>query len=164
MIIRNILLFVLSTAACFVGAKLIVAYSVVPLEQQQPLVAQMQLASSAIAIQYSESQPTVDAVFEIKNLGDRRLVVNPRETNCDCTVGKQAAIIVPPGESGEFRLPLSMKRLGNRDQVTFSLGTNDPNQPIVPVSIQILDRPPFVPVGATSVLDDIAVLENPSEG
>jgi len=116
----------------------------------------MKLASSTTTIQYCEAEPTVDAVFEIGNLGQRRLVVNPRETNCDCTVGKQAAIVVPPGESGELRLSLEMHRLRHRDQITFSLGTNDPNQPIVPVSIQILGRPPLVPVGATSVLNDIA--------
>ena len=159
MIVRSILLFAFSTAACLVIAKVIVAYTVVPLEQQQPIAAQMQLASSAIAIQYSESKPTVDAVFEIKNVGDRRLVVNPRETNCDCTVGKQAAIIVAPKESGELRLSLSMKQVRYRDQVTFSLGTNDPNQPFVPVSIQILNRPPLVPVGATSVLENFAAAE-----
>ena len=159
MIIRNILLFALSAAICFAVAKVAVTYSNVPLEQQQPLAAVMQLASSAISVQYSETQPTVDAVFEIKNLGDRRLVVNPRETNCDCTVGKQAAIVVLPGESDELRLSLSMERLRFRDQITFSLGTNDPDQPTVPVSIQILNRPPLVPIGATSVLENIAVVE-----
>ena len=159
MIIRSTLLFALSAAVCIAVAKVIVACSVVPLEQQRPLVAEMQLACSAIAIHYDESQPTVDAVFEIKNLGGRRLVVNPRETNCDCTVGKQAAIVVPPGENGELRLPLAMQRLRNRDQIKFSLSTNDPSQPFVPVSIKILDRPPLVPVGAISVMDNIAVLD-----
>ena len=159
MIIRNILLFALSTVVCLAVAKIAVSYSNVPLEQQQPLVAQMQLASSAIAIQYNESQPSVDAVFDITNLGNRRLVVNPRETNCDCTVGKQAAIVVLPGESGQLRLPLTMQKLRYRDQITFSLGTNDPSQPFVPVSIQVLNRPPLVPIGATSVLENVAAAE-----
>ena len=159
MITRSILLFLLSTAACFAVAKVIVAHSIVPLEQQQPLVAEMQLASSKIAVQYSESESKVDAVFKMKNLGDTRLVINPRETNCDCTVGPQAAIVVEPGESGELRLPLSMEKLRYRDEITFSLGTNDPNQPFVPVSIQILNRPPLVPVGAVSVLENTAVAQ-----
>ena len=157
--VRNLLLFVLSAAVCFTVAKVVVSHSFVPLEQQQPLLAKIKLATADIAIQYSESKPTVDAVFEIENLGNRRLVVNPRETSCDCTVGKQAAIVVLPGDSGELRLPLSMERLRYRDQITFSLGTNDPNQPIVPVSIQILNRPPLVPIGATSVLENIAVAD-----
>lgn len=159
MIVRSFSLFALSTVVCWVVAKVVVTYTNVPLEQQQPLVAEMQLASSAIAIQYSESQPTVNAIFEIKNLGNRRLVVNPRETNCDCTVGKQAAIVVPPGQSDELRLSLSMKQLRHRDQISFSLGTNDPNQPFVPVTIQILNRPPLVPVGATSVMENIAAVK-----
>ena len=153
MIVRNILLFAVSTAACLAVAKVIVAYSLVPVEQQQPLEAEMQLASSAISVQYSESETMVDAIFKIKNLGSRRLVINPRETHCDCTVGKQAAIVVLPGERGELRLPLAMEKLRYRDQITFSLGTNDPSQPFVPVSIQILNRPPLVPIGATSVLE-----------
>ena len=157
--IRNILLFALSTAVCLAAAKVAVSYVDMPLEQQeQSLVSKMQLASSAIAIKYNESQPSVDAVFKIKNLGSRRLVVNPRETNCDCTVGKQAAIVVAPGDSDELRLSLSMEKLRDRDLITFSLGTNDPKQPFVPVSIQILNRPPLVPVGATSVLQNAAVV------
>ena len=135
MIVRSILLFALSTAVCLTIAKVIVAYSIVPIEQQT-FAAEMHLASSVVTIRYSELQPTVDAVFEIKNLGNRRLVVNPRETNCDCTVGKQPAIVIPPGASGELRLPLSMEQIRYRDQIAFSLGTNDPSQPFVPVSIE----------------------------
>ena len=111
MIIRSIVLFALSTAVCIAVAKVIADYSVVPLESQQPLAAEMQLETTTIAIHYNESQLTADAVFAIKNRGTKRLVVNPRETNCDCTVGKQAAIVVPPGESGELRLSLEMQHL-----------------------------------------------------
>ena len=159
MIFRNILLFACSTAVCFVVAKTIVAYSVVPLDQQQPLTASMQLASSITTVEYSDLQNAVDAVFPIENLGSGRVVVNPKESNCDCTVGKQAAIVIPPGQSSELRLSLSMKSLRDRERISFSLGTNDPTQPIVPVVIEITNRPPLFPPGADSVLEDIVVAD-----
>ena len=152
--LRNICYLLFSCMVCLLVAKFVVGRTLAPLEQQKQLVAKLELESATTTVRYCDSKAVVNARFQIKNRGGRRLTVNAKEFNCDCYLGRESSITIPPGIEGSVILPISMHAVARRSEIKFLLLTNDPAQPSVPLCIKVLDRPPLVPKGAVSVLQD----------
>ena len=152
--LRNICYLFFSCTVCLLVAKFVVGRTLVPLEQQKPLVAKLELESDTTTVRYCDSKASVNARFKIKNRGGRRLTVNAKEFNCDCYLGRESSTTISPGQEGSVSLPISMHALARRSEVKLLLLTNDPAQPSVPVCIKVLGRPPLVPKGAVSVMQD----------
>ena len=152
--LRYVCYFLLSSMACLLVAKLVVGYTLLPLDQQKPAVARLELESDTTTVRYCDSKTFVKAEFKIRNRGDKRLTVTAREFNCKCHLGRAGSIVVPPGEVKTMSLPMSMPALAHRPDIRLTLFTNDPDQPMVPMSVKVIDRPPLVPAGAVSVLQD----------
>lgn len=154
MIARNLCLLLLSCVVCLLVAKSVVGYLLLPLDQQPQAVAKLEIESATTSIRYCDSKDIVNAQFKIKNRGKRRLTVNAKEFDCDCYLGREGYITVSPGEEESISLPMNMQSLVHRSEIKLLLLTNDPTQPSVPLCIKVLDRPPLVPAGAVSVLQD----------
>ncbi len=152
--LRIVLCFLFSCTACLLTAKLLVGRALVPVEQQKPLVSKLELESDTATVQFCASKPVVNAEFKIKNQGDRRLTVTAKEFNCTCYLGRPGNVTVLPGQEETMSLPMSMESLARRGEVQLILYTNDPTQPKVPMYVKVIDRPPLVPVGAVSVMQD----------
>lgn len=155
MLARNFCFFILSSAACLLVAKLVVGLTLLPLDQQRPSVAKLDVISKTTTVRYCDSKTVTQAQFKIKNRGDKRLVVNTKEFDCDCYVAKQhGSLTILPGQEKLLSIPISMHAIEYRSEIKFLLITNDPTQPSVTLRIEVLDRPPLVPAGAVSVLQD----------
>jgi len=143
----------ISCAVCFLVAKLVAGYTLLPLDQQTQPVAKLEIQSASTSVSYCDSKDVTNADFKIRNRGNKRLTVNAKEFNCDCYAGGEG-LVIPPGEEKVMSLRISMQALQYHPEVKFLLLTNDPAQPKVPLYIEVLNRPPLVPTGAVSVLQE----------
>lgn len=85
--------------------------------------------------------------FVVRNTGEAPLTLKPGETSCKCTsftVGNQ---VVPPGESTEAEVTWEAKVSAGPFRQTANLETNDPRQPLVPLTIagEVLDASDLTP-------------------
>jgi len=76
--------------------------------------------------------------FQLKNVGQSLLELSPSRTSCKCTVGEVSKHTVPPGEISEITVEWTGQTM--LDSVDFAqtveVGTNDPDQPVVRLSIK----------------------------
>ncbi|MEN1681589.1 MAG: DUF1573 domain-containing protein [Planctomycetota bacterium] len=79
--------------------------------------------------------------FVVKNVGDGPLTLTPGETTCKCTSFTVDNAVLPPGGSTEAEVTWEAKVSAGPFRQTANLETNDPRQPLVPLSVagEVLD-------------------------
>ena len=143
---RNFILFLSSCAVCLIMARIVVGFTLEPLEQQARQ-AKLELKSPTTTVQYSASEEIAIAEFEIGNRGDRRLVVNSKSFDCDCYLGKEGSLAILPGRTERLRIPISMQAIARYPQIKFLLITNDPDNARFQSALTFsTDRRWFLPV------------------
>ena len=154
--VRVICFSILSSLACLVLLKIAFGLTVVPLDKQTQPVARLELESATTTVNYCDSQTLAHAEFTIRNRGRKRLTVNAKNFDCDCYLGAQGSLVIPPGREKVMSLPISMQAIARLSEIRLQLDTNDPAQPRVPIRIKVVGAPPLVPEGAFSVMQSSA--------
>jgi hypothetical protein len=77
----------------------------------------------------------VDHTFRLPNRGTSDLRVDHVKSSCGCTVAVVSEREIPPGGEGRIAVTLDTGRLAGRTTKTVSVYTNDPDTPVVPLSL-----------------------------
>lgn len=75
-------------------------------------------------------------VFHVKNVGERPLNLEIGGSSCSCTVGELSDGALQPGASTEVKLEWKIKTPAREFEHSASIKTNDPENPIVQLSIR----------------------------
>ena len=150
--IPNIVLAICSSAICFFVAKHLIHSNVLPVEQDQ-VQAIVELDSVKTAVQYSPLNDMVNAEFAIRNGGNKRLIINAKELDCDCLLCTQSLCVLP-GKEEVLQIPLNSQFLLYRTEINLLLVTNDVSQPSIPVCVEVIGAESLAPAGSVSVLEN----------
>jgi len=77
----------------------------------------------------------VDHTFHLPNRGSAELRVDHVKSSCGCTVAVVSEREIPPGGEARVSVTLDTARLGGRTTKTVSVYTNDPDSPVVPLTL-----------------------------
>jgi hypothetical protein len=77
----------------------------------------------------------VDHTFRLPNRGTAELRVDHVKSSCGCTVAVVSEREIPPGGEGRVVVTLDTARLAGRTTKTVSVYTNDPDAPVVALSL-----------------------------
>ena len=77
----------------------------------------------------------VDHTFRLSNRGTAGLRVDHVKSSCGCTVAVLSEREIPPGGEGRVAVTLDTARLSGRTSKTVSVYTNDPDQPVVALTL-----------------------------
>ena len=102
---------------------------------------------------------TVDAVFDLVNEGDAKLVVKAVRPTCGCTVADFDREIAP-GATGTVKAKLDTKEFSGPISKSILVMTNDPQNPTVTLVIKA-DIRPFVEILPRPLIRFNAVLHEP---
>ena len=153
--VKNILWAFLSSAVCLFAAKIAFGLLVDRTSEQKAILG---MDSTEVAVQYSDPDSGVIFVeYVIANHGDKRLLINAKEFDCQCYLGDEGSLRILPGKTARLRIPLSSEAIKYRSKIDFTLQTNDPEKPEVGVSVNIVGGPDLCPKGATSVMHPIGL-------
>lgn len=77
----------------------------------------------------------VDHTFRVPNRGDATLRIDHVKSSCGCTVAVLSEREVPPGGEARVAVSLDTARLAGRTTKTVNVYTNDPDAPVVGLSL-----------------------------
>ena len=77
----------------------------------------------------------VDHTFRLPNRGTAELRVDHVKSSCGCTVAVLSEREIPPGGEGRVAVTLDTARLSGRTTKTVSIYTNDPDQPVLALTL-----------------------------
>lgn len=71
------------------------------------------------------------AAFPVRNLGDRRLILQKVNAGCDCIANDEAPVIINPGQCQTILVQVAnIEQLGPKT-LTLKYRTNDPQKPLI---------------------------------
>jgi hypothetical protein len=77
----------------------------------------------------------IDHTFRLPNRGTASLLVDHVKSSCGCTVAVLSESVVPPNDEARVAVTLDTAGLAGRATKTINVYTNDPDQPIVGLSL-----------------------------
>lgn len=149
MIYKAGIAFLLSSIATVVVFRLAAPYL------PSPVTANQQVAIASV----KQSEVTVEtgggscfAEFDVSNLGGRRLLISVFDRDCQCFFSRAASLRVAPGATETLKIPIPQKSLGQQEKFEYDLHTNDRQQRIIPVEVNVRVN---CPDDAESVLESV---------
>ena len=118
------------------------------------------LVSSASQTAIVEDQKGgVDVDYQIRNVGDRDLMIGSTTTSCGCSVVSAFPRIIAPGQSSSLTVHGSPPALGERE-VQIAVETNDVNQPRMALKLILIGKTPLPLIGHSSGPVQFGVIES----
>jgi hypothetical protein len=79
--------------------------------------------------------PVLDHVFEVRNTGDRRLVLQEVSASCSCGGASKAPLIIEAGATGLIRARLETAKIRGPMKIDVRYRSSDPERPSVTFSL-----------------------------
>jgi hypothetical protein len=92
-------------------------------------------------------QEQLQVSFPIHNAGNRRLVLNEFNLECDCVDRARGSILIPAGETAEVKVLLDTRFAFGQVENSIRFTTNDPAQPQIVLTVR-------ANVAETSILNE----------
>lgn len=97
----------------------------------------------------------VEHLFQLSNQGDAALVIDRVRSSCGCTAALLSESTLAPGASAELKVHFDSTRFSHEVVKTVYLYSNDPQQPVVQLSLRGIVQPEITVVPRELDLDDL---------
>lgn len=97
----------------------------------------------------------VEHLFQLSNQGDAALVIDRVRSSCGCTAALLSESTLAPGESAELKVHFDSTRFSHAVVKTVYLYSNDPQQPVVQLSLRGIVQPEITVVPRELDLNDL---------
>ncbi len=136
---RNVSLIIRSSLVAFVGATVVLVVATfffskrvwgVNLSAQATWTKQTQDFGSV------DQGPILTATFEVQNTGGRRLLLNRKSSDCECSSRSPSTIVIPAGETRAVVASLDTNAAFGCVVSQLSYSTNDPQSPEISFTLK----------------------------
>lgn len=116
------------------------AQGTVPLNREAPAAAgdapRLECDRSTFRFGDRDDSETIEHAFQIRNGGNRDLVISKVEAACGCTVAHVSQTVIPPGQTVSLDAKLSLQGKSGKIYKTIRVLSNDPVNPVYTLSFE----------------------------